>query len=77
MFLLRKLSAFVLACLASAAAFAEGVTLPTVLGAGVGVEDYVTASITALGGVIAVCVGGYFAFLLVRKGIRWAGRMLG
>lgn len=51
------------------AAFAEdAVTLPNT---GVDVSGYASAAITALGGVVAVCVGGVVAFMLVRAGIRW------
>lgn len=51
-----------------------GVTLPST---GIDVGEYVTAAITALGSVLAVVVGGYFAFLLVKKALRWAGRAMG
>ena len=49
------------------------VTIPA---SGVAVDEFITAGITALGAVAAVAVGGYFAFLIVRKGLRWAGRAL-
>lgn len=49
--------------------FAEDpVSLPNT---GVDVASYATAAITSLGGVVAVCVGGVVAFMLVRAGIRW------
>jgi hypothetical protein len=48
------------------------VTLPTT---GVDVEDYITAAITALGTVVAVAVGGYFAFLIIRKALGWGRKM--
>lgn len=38
----------------------------------VGMGDYVTGLITALGTVLGSVVGGYFAILLVKKGLRWA-----
>lgn len=41
----------------------------------VGMGDYVTGLITALGTVLGAVVGGYFAILLVKKGLRWAGRI--
>jgi len=50
-----------------------GVTIPD---AGVEVAGYITAAITALGSVVAVAVGGFFAFLIVRKALRW-GRTIG
>jgi len=51
-----------------------GVTLPST---GIDVAEYVTAAITALGVVLAAVVGGYFAFLLIKKAMRWAGKALG
>jgi len=45
------------------------VTLPST---GIDVEDYVAALVTAMGVVVAACIGGMFAFLALRKGIRWA-----
>lgn len=57
-------------CLIGASVFAEGeaVTLPTT---GVDVAGYVTATITALGAIVAVCLGGYVAFKLVKMGMAW------
>ena len=46
----------------------DPVTLPST---GVDVGGYATAAITSLGAVVAVCVGGVVAFMLVRAGIRW------
>ena len=59
-----------LGLIAGTAAFAEdsAVTLPNT---GVDVAGYATSAITALGSVVAVCVGGVVAFMLVRAGIRW------
>lgn len=45
------------------------VTLPAT---GVDIGEYITAGITALGGVVAVAIGGYIAFLLVGRGLAWA-----
>jgi hypothetical protein len=53
---------------------AEGVTLPSV---GVDVGAFVTATITALGAVIAIVIGGYFAFLLVKKAVAWGRKAFG
>lgn len=50
------------------------VTLPDT---GVDVGAFVTATITALGAVVLVVVGGYFAFLLVRKAIQWGRKAFG
>lgn len=62
------------AVMIGASAFAEGeaVTLPTT---GVDVSAYVTAAITALGGVVAVCLGGYVAFKLINFGMKWLGKL--
>ena len=57
----------------AASSFAE-VTLPTT---GVNVGDYLTAGITAVAAVIGIAVGGYIAFLVVRKALRWAGKAMG
>lgn len=48
------------------------VTLPST---GVDVGSYATAAITSLGAVVAVCIGGTVAFLLIRKGLRWVRGM--
>ena len=44
---------------------------------GVDTAGFITAGITTLGSVAAVAVGGYFAFLVIKKGIRWAGKAMG
>jgi hypothetical protein len=54
--------------------FATGVTLPET---GVDVAGAITALITAVGAVVSVAVLGYFAFLLVRKGMAWGRRAAG
>lgn len=48
------------------------VTLPST---GVDVGAYATAAISSLGAVVAVCIGGTVAFLLIRKGLRWVRGM--
>lgn len=57
-----------------AAASAADVTIPTT---GLDIGGYITAAITAVAAVFAVVVGGYFAFLIVKKAMRWAGKALG
>ncbi len=52
--------------------FASGVTIPDT---GIDVGGYITAGITALGAVAAVAVGGYFAFLVVRRALRWGNKI--
>ena len=70
----------------SALKFAPAAALAAVVGAsaqaqaslpatGVDVAEFVTLVITALGAVVGVVVGGYFAFLLIRKAMGW-GRKL-
>lgn len=49
------------------------VTIPD---AGVSVDAFITAAITAMGAVVAVAVGGYFAFLIVKMALRWGRQAL-
>ena len=59
----------VLGVVGSASAFAaDPVTLPET---GIDVAGYASTAITTLGSVAAVAIGGYVAFLLVRKGLTW------
>ena len=53
---------------------ADPVTLPTL---GTDVSSYITAAISLMGGVVGVAVGGYAAFLVVKKALRGLGRALG
>jgi len=59
--------------LATFAAKAE-VSIPTI---GTDVSEYISSAILLLGGVVGVAVGGYAAFLVVKKALRWLGRALG
>jgi hypothetical protein len=45
------------------------ITLPD---SGVDLPGHITAAITAMGSVVIVVVGGYFAFLIIPKGLQWA-----
>ena len=63
-----------IACLLWSGVAAAQVTLPD---PGVDVGGAITAAITALGIVVTVAVGGYFAYLIVRKGMQWARRAFG
>ena len=54
---------------AGIASATDPITLPTT---GVDLPGHVTAAITAMGSVVVVVVGGYFAFLIIRKGLQWA-----
>lgn len=67
-------AALVFASNGVALAVAPEVTLPTDLP---DISGAVTLVITALGLVVAAVLAGYFGFLLIRKGIRWAGRAAG
>jgi len=73
-----RVLAFGLAMLATLSvtgiASASGFTLPD---PGVDVAGAVTATITALGAIVLVVVGGYFAYLLIRKGLQWSRRAFG
>ena len=55
--------------------FAEGepVTIPVI---GVSVQDYIQACITLMGTVAGTAVGGYAAFLVVKKALKWLGRSI-
>lgn len=65
----------VVTVVAASPTFAAGeVTIPVI---GVSVQDYISAGITLMGTVAGTAVGGYAAFLVVRKGLRWLGRALG
>ncbi|MEX0655455.1 MAG: hypothetical protein WD151_15130 [Phycisphaeraceae bacterium] len=44
---------------------------------GVDIEGLIGAAILGLGSIVVVAVGGYFGFLLVRLGLRWARTMAG
>lgn len=50
------------------------VTLPET---GADIGEFISISITGMAAVVAVAVGGYFAFLLIRKGMKWANHALG
>lgn len=60
--------------LAASKAHASGVTIPD---SGADVDGYISAAITSLGAVVAVAVGGFFAFLIVKLGLRWARKLAG
>jgi len=59
----------------AASAFADAPTLPTPLGDGVTLSDYITVAIGGLGGIVVTVIGGYFAFKLIKIGLRWVGRI--
>lgn len=71
---MRNLMALSLLVLAAVASAADPVTLPST---GLDIGAFITAGITAVAAVVAIAVGGYFAFLIVRKGIRWASKAMG
>lgn len=39
--------------------------------------QYLTTGITTIAGVVAVAIGGYVAFKLVKKALRWVNTALG
>lgn len=57
----------------SFAAEGSAVTLPDT---GVNVADYISKGITTMGAVVAVAVGGYVAFKVVRKALGWINKAL-
>jgi len=70
---MRFLPIFLALFLASAASAAD-VVIPTT---GLDIGGFITAGIAAMAAVAAVAVGGYFAFLIIKKGIRWASKAMG
>lgn len=60
--------------ISSAFAEAGSVTIPET---GVDVAGFIGAGITSMGVIAAAAIGGYVAFLLVRKALRWVGKALG
>lgn len=73
----RYKSAFVFALLTLAMSGAMAVDPVTIPSIGTDVSSYISSSILLLGGVVGVAVGGYAAFLVVKKALRWLGRALG
>lgn len=67
----KVLSLLVFALLASSAA--AQVVIPDI---GVDVGGFVTSAITVIGGIIAIAIGGAFAFMIVRKGFSWASSLM-
>ncbi len=59
------------ALIGSAQLASAQVTLPDT---GVDVTGHVTAAITAMGAIVAVVIGGFFAFMLIRKALQWGRR---
>ena len=43
----------------------------------VDVAGFITAGITAMGVIVLAAIGGYVAFLLVKKALKWIGKALG
>jgi len=48
------------------------VTLPDT---GANISGLVTAGITAIGAIVAVIVGGYFSFLVIKLALKWSKRI--
>ena len=66
------------AMLAGAASVATQASAEVVLpDNGVDTSGFLTAGIAIMGGVVATAVGGYITFLVVRKGMAWAGTAFG
>ena len=60
------------ALVGTVSAKADTVTLPDT---GANISGLVSAGITAIGAIVAVIVGGYFAFLVIKLAMKWARRM--
>lgn len=74
---MRHLKNLSLALLLSVLATVSAPAVEVIPTTGVEVDGWITAAITAMGGVVAVAVGGYFAFLIIKRALRWAGRAIG
>lgn len=69
------LPVFAVAALLSFPSFSFAtVTLPTT---GIDMEEYVAAGILALGGTAAAAIGGYVAYAIVIRSVRWLGVAMG
>ena len=67
------LATLLLASMAGVAhASGSTVTLPDT---GANISGLVTAGITAIGGIVAVIVGGYFSFLVIKLALKWSKRI--
>jgi len=53
---------------------AAGSAMAALPDTGVGVDSLITEGITAMGAVVAVAVGGFIAFKIVKKALGWVGR---
>jgi len=69
--LVRSLALVPVAAVAMAT---DSVTIPST---GLDVGAYITAGAAAMATVAATAVGFWFAFKIIKKGLRWAGRALG
>lgn len=71
----KTIAALMVLTLFSVASFAaDPVAIPSL---GTDVSEYINAAILLMGSVVGVAVGGYAAFLIVKKALRWLGRALG
>lgn len=70
---IKKLAfaALALAPLATFAQDAGGVSIPD---SGVDIEGYISSGITEMGSVVAVALGGFVCFLMVKKAMGWIRR---
>lgn len=57
-------------------AFATEGSTPSIPDIGVDVTGYITSGIGVIGGVVAAAIGGYVAFLVVKKALKWIGKAL-
>ena len=67
---------FFVAASALPCAFAEEAGAASIPDIGVDVTGYITSGIGVIGGVVAAAIGGYVAFLVVKKALKWIGKAL-
>tara|TARA_B110000196_G_scaffold287575_1_gene271975 strand:+ start:209 stop:448 length:240 start_codon:yes stop_codon:yes gene_type:complete len=72
-----KLAALTALALASASSLQAQVALPTPLGDGVLLSDYISVAITGLGGIMVTVIGGFFAFKLITLGMKKVNKIGG
>lgn len=71
----RLLPALVLLASVPAAAMAADPPTIPVAATGVDLPGLITAAIGYLGTVVVAAVAAYFVFLMIRKGLKWAGKI--
>jgi hypothetical protein len=68
----RLLPALILGAIASLTFVSQAMATPLLPDTGIDIAAMVTEVVTSLGAIVAVIVAAFFAFLLIRKALRWA-----